>query len=106
MSAKLRPPNNLKEIEKRANVLNDDSISNVLRTECQQSRQQENFRCKQLCGSSISASIPEAHRIIMEFRNSLWVDPDSSALNANRTLLGKDHRIILLINELFKLQIE
>ena len=58
------------------------------------------------CGSSISASIPEAHRIIMEFRNSLWVDPDSSALNVNRTLLGKDHRIILLINELFKLQIE
>ena len=28
--------------------MNDDSISNVLRTECQQSRQQKDFRCKQL----------------------------------------------------------
>jgi hypothetical protein len=100
------PLNRITEIEKKNVAIHDDSISKVFRTDFFPSKRYESFRCDKLCRSSINVSIPEALRVIMEFRHTLWEDPNESNLNRNRNLLGKDHRVVVLISELFIMLID
>ena len=106
----LKPRNTLSEIAKRQNALNVTlSILPIFRNTCEHSRG-SSFHCNRHCADAICDTHSEAVDYAVKFRQHLWVNPSEFARSTScstalgrvfNTLSGRDHRNVLLLNELF-----
>ena len=93
--------NNKTEYEKRLHALSDGEIRRVFDYICYERCHGRNCRNEISKNKSVSDSLNE----VEEFRKHLWVNPEdiTNTSDQEKKLLGRDHRNVQLIDNLFKM---
>ena len=96
-------PNIDTEMEKRMAALSDTDIRGVFSYICDR-----NSRDGKDCRNKISdgISVSDALKKVEDFRKHLWINPEdiSNTTDKVQKLSGRDHRTVLLIDNLFQLR--
>ena len=99
------------EMDKRMAALDDSSIATVFVSYCKISKY-ASFLCDKKCGSNVisNGDIPAGIKLVRDLRKHIWVNPDSISMGDSelerklKELSGRDHRNVLMLNDLFRMK--